>query len=706
MKSKLKSKVFILLVALICLITCLTLPACANDNKSGEGNMKETEYYLIENGVSDYKIVYPEEHGSYIDYAVDELRNFMGEATNGVFRTGSDKGLTHTAEGKYISLGDTSLLASSGIEVDKEALGSDGYKIVTKDQSVYLIGGSTHGTLFAAYEFLEKQFGYHFYAENCYDLERNVGNKKLLDFNLTKVPSIGVRYMADGPLVKNLTAQRRLRSTPVDELLILSSGSGWHTAGFFVSPSKYIDKYPQYFSYNLPEGESENTYYYNALKNGGQEAAYKQLQLCYSGRPNADGEKAGDADQEPLIAALTSEMTMAIDNQIADDKNDSDLFVCLTPADNFDWCECDYCKEIEQAYGGSKAASYIVVANEVANRLQAHMDEHYNGRKITVFIFAYQQTEQPPVRKNADGSYEAILDGPYGEKIKLNDNVALLYAPIAADYSKTFNDPVNEVEGERMEQWKLLADKIAMWTYDKTFYNDYFVPNNPYNSMDENMRYYVENGAIFLQAQGQTYNDQLTDWGNLKVYLSAQLSWDCTQDIEELIDKFFKGYFQDAAPAMREWFDDFRQWHTSQSEKFWGETWYDSQGRPFTFNYRGTSGGTKTINKAFYPYDKLKQWKESLGKAYEAIEKYKTSDLSLYNKLEKRITRESVSLNYLITSIHRSEFDNITEYRDLLLKVYQDADKTGIVFWREVSAGSGRPESYFTVKGKLQELQG
>ena len=105
-------------------------------------------------------------------------------------------------------------------------------------------------------------------------------------------------------------------------------------------------------------------------------------------------------------------------------------------------------------------------------------------------------------------------------------------------------------------------------------------------------------------------------------------------------------------------------------------------------------------------YDKLMQWKESLGKAYEAIEKYKTSDLSLYNKLEKRITRESVSLNYLITSIHRSEFDNITEYRDLLLKVYQDADKTGIVFWREVSAGSGRPESYFTVKGKLQELQG
>ena len=334
------------------------------------------------------------------------------------------------------------------------------------------------------------------------------------------------------------------------------------------------------------------------------------------------------------------------------------------------------------------------------------MDERYNGRKITVFIFAYQQTEKPPVRENADGSYEAILDGPYGDKIKLNDNVALLYAPIAADYSRSFNDPVNEVEGTRMKQWKLLAPQIAMWTYDKTFYNDYFVPINPYNSMDENMRYYTENGAVFLQAQGQTYNDQLTDWGNLKVYLSSQLSWDCTQDIEALIEKFFKGYFQDAAPAMREWFDDFRQWHTSQSEKFWGETWYDAQGKPFTFNYRGTSGGTKTITKAFYPYDKLMQWKESLNKAYQAIEKYKTSDLKLYNELEKRITRESVSLNYLITSIHKNEFENITEYRELLLKVYKDADKTGIVWWRETSAGSGLPDSYYTVKGKLEELQG
>lgn len=87
-----------------------------------------------------------------------------------------------------------------------------------------------------------------------------------------------------------------------------------------------------------------------------------------------------------------------------------------------------------------------------------------------------------------------------------------------------------------------------------------------------------------------------------------------------------------------------------------------------------------------------------MNKAYQAIEKYKTSDLKLYNELEKRITRESVSLNYLITSIHKNEFENITEYRELLLKVYKDADKTGIVWWRETSAGSGLPDSYYTVK--------
>lgn len=700
MKKIIKNKILVFLCLLAFLMGCVAIPGCGtkDDGKGGESHMKETQYYLIENSSTDYKVVYPEVRGSYIDTAVKELRTFLGEITPGItIKVSADTGFTHTADAKYISLGDTALLQSAGISVDKEKLGSDGYAIITKDQSVYLVGGSTHGTLFAVYEFLEKQFGYHFYAKDCYDLERDVTEKKLLDFNLTVTPSIAVRYMADGQFVssKDNESALRMRSTPQDDFIVTArdskGGAGnWHTTRHIL-PKDENPEHPEWFGF------------------GSTGAA---TQLCYAGRPAAsgtDGKKHGEADQSALVNALVVSMEKLIDAKFGNDTNDSELFFCLTPADNFDWCECEYCKEITEAYGGSNAASYIVVANKVAKNLQEYMNEKYGGRKITVFIFAYQQTEQPPVRENSDGTFEPILDGPYGKDIILGDNVALLYAPIAADYYKTFKDEVNEVEYKRMAQWKTIASHIAMWTYDKTFYTNYFVPQNPYNAMDENIRWYVENGAVFLHAQGQTSNAQMTDWGNLKTYLSAQLSWDCTQDIEELIDSFFTAYYKDAAPAMREWFDDYRTYFDARADYWWGEE-VQIGNEWVKFNFRTTHGGDKTLSASlkFYEYDRLLKWKASLEKAYTSIEKYKISDPALYKTLETRIKREGVSLNYLIGTIYgdNTNFFTAEEKIELMIDVYKDASDTGLTYWREVNPTSGLGTAYYTVAGKLKDWQG
>lgn len=700
MKKTIKNKILVFLCLLAFLMGCVAIPGCGtkDDGKGEESHMKETQYYLIENSSTEYKVVYPEVRGSYIDTAVKELRTFLGEITPGItIKVSADTGLTHSADAKYISLGDTALLQSAGISVDKEKLGSDGYAIITKDQSVYLVGGSTHGTLFAVYEFLEKQFGYHFYAKDCYDLERDVTEKKLLDFDLTVTPSIAVRYMADGQFVssKDNESALRMRSTPQDDFIVSArdskGGAGnWHTTQHIL-PKDENPEHPEWFGF------------------GSTGAA---TQLCYAGRPAAsgtDGKKHGKADQSALVDALVASMSFSIDAKFGRDTNDSELFFCLTPSDNFDWCECEYCKEITEAYGGSKSASYIVVANKVAAKLQEYMNEKYGGRKITVFIFAYQQTEQPPVREKADGTFEPILDGPYGKDIILGDNVALLYAPIAADYYKTFKDEVNEVEYKRMAQWKTIASHIAMWTYDKTFYSNYFVPQNPYNSMDENIRWYVENGAVFLHAQGQTSNTQMTDWGNLKTYLSAQLSWDCTQDIEELIDSFFTAYYKDAAPAMREWFDDYRTYFDERADYWWGEEVLIGK-EWVKFNFRTTHGGDKTLSASlkFYEYDRLLKWKASLEKAYTSIEKYKISDPALYKTLETRIKREGVSLNYLIGTIYGDDTDLFTakEKIELMIDVYKDASDTGLTLWREVNPTSGLGTAYYTVAGKLKDWQG
>lgn len=126
--------------------------------------MKESKYDLVKQGSTSYAVVYPADTipGSYVDIAADELCDLISESTGVFLSCIPDTGLTHKTDNKYISLGNTSLLASSGLDTDTSGLGGDGYKIITKDQSVFLYAKTTHGVLYAVYEFLYYQFGFEF----------------------------------------------------------------------------------------------------------------------------------------------------------------------------------------------------------------------------------------------------------------------------------------------------------------------------------------------------------------------------------------------------------------------------------------------------------------------------------------------------------------------------------------------------------------
>ena len=71
--------------------------------------------------------------------------------------------------------------------------------------------------------------------------------------------------------------------------------------------------------------------------------------------------------------------------------------------------------------------------------------------------------------------------------------------------------------------------------------------------------------------------------------------------------------------------------------------------------------------------------------------------------METRITRESVSLNYLIGTIYGDDTDLFTakEKIELMIKVFEDAADTGLIFWREVNPTSGLGAAYYTVVKRL-----
>ena len=200
------NKFFRLICAVLSIITVVAVfPGCSSDKNGGKKvnpnhnfSYEETDRYILRDGVTEYKVVAPKSDVIEMSYAKTELITIFEEATGVTLKSESDEGLVHTKEGKYISLGNTSLYKSSGIDADLSAIKEDGVRIITKDNTVYLLGGSAKGVLYAVYDFLKMNFGFETYYKDCYTLDKNVKNLKLMNYDVTDIPDIDYRGRTSG----------------------------------------------------------------------------------------------------------------------------------------------------------------------------------------------------------------------------------------------------------------------------------------------------------------------------------------------------------------------------------------------------------------------------------------------------------------------------------------------------------------------------
>ena len=132
----------------------------------------ESSSYMVENGKCDYQILLPAEMDSNLIVAEAELKYFFEEATGVKLSTLTEPaaGMAHTATGKYISIGSTKMLQSAGMDLKADVLGSEGVRIVTKDNAVYVTGATSTATLNAVYTFLNIMFDYEQFAYDCFTL--------------------------------------------------------------------------------------------------------------------------------------------------------------------------------------------------------------------------------------------------------------------------------------------------------------------------------------------------------------------------------------------------------------------------------------------------------------------------------------------------------------------------------------------------------
>lgn len=582
---------------------------------------EETNDYIVKDGKTDYKILLPE-LTSFTTFARDELIRFFNEATGVTLETVSDSTISHSANAKYISLGDTNAFKTSGLTVDKTALGRDGVRILTKDKTVYILGGTDNGVLYGVYDFLKINFGFEVYYKDCYDLDVGVKNVKLRNYNVTDIADVAWRARVG---IMNCESQDmddymfgyRMRSTDeLDNIIFAihktdspsSASDKLHNSLYYLPKETYQADYPEFFSTN---GE----------------------QLCYTAR--------GDQEKYEKMVELCAQKVEQSLTWYTKDKNPLRNTVHIGMMDNWQSCDCSACEAYAAAHNNAESAAVYKFVQDMARKVVDWMNEEgneaYKRDDLQFTFFAYQWTLKPPFEVK-DGEVIIADDLVPDSDLKIKPFNCFS----SFDFGVRMDDPSNAEQIEYATQWAQYVSDGWSWTYG-CFYNDYFCFYDPYTFYEDYYKWLYEQKYQFAFAQFHS-RQRGADSGffTLANYVGCKLLWDSSLDTAELIDNYFNAMYADAADAMKEVFYECRLWFAETHEQEgWG--WSANQLQPTTQKKLISLG---FVNTLFNKFDK----------AYAAIDKYK-KDEATYSKLKSHIDIEWLFPAKCAIGLYSSEYD-------------------------------------------------
>ena len=601
---------FMLLASSVCAVAgCKKEQNSDENNKSApiigthEFKVSETNDKLLENGATEYQILLPSSATLNEELAATELTYFFKEATGISLHTLKESASIKAESGKYISIGKTSLLQQHADKVDATILGKDGVRIFTIGDDVFLCGASDNGTLYSVYEFLHQTVGFEFLSNDTYLLDENVKTISLMDYDITDVPDVVRRASSSGYVDSNASMLRRLRLSCASNSIYSTgniSGGTHNTLEFFADETD-----PDYFGAN-------------------------GAQICYAAHGNPE-------KLEKMIKIVGDQM---IDALI---KNPDTCELGFTQEDNFSWCSCDVCSASSAKYG-TDAAIVIKFMNKLKLYIDAWMETTEGAphkRDITLLFFAYNSTTiAPVVWDETSKSYK-----PMDDEVRCVNGVGVFYAPIQADFTKSFYDEDNKTYYENMIAWTALTDRMWLWHYGTNF-KAYMYPYNTIHSLQDIISFSVQCGAklVFVQCQ---HNDigMPTGWQVLQQYLTAKWMWNVNYELNDLLDSFFEGYFGDAADTMRTYFNECDQ-HTFNLIQAGNEAGYSGLGSIYK----------KIDNEKCFPKQLMKKWYAYCNQALTEIEDLQESNVILYNNIKSHILAERLFPLYALCTLYTNAF--------------------------------------------------
>ncbi len=587
-------KIILFVLALIMLVSSVVCGSgCGNrpDDDSKTNQYVETNHYIVKDGTTDYKIVIPASAGYYEQLAADELQILLKEALDVELDVVYDRGLEYTPLVKYISIGENDLANQAGVKSDYNTLGNSGYIIKTVGKTVFLIGGSSNGSLYAVYNFLKLLLNYECYAIDEYTIDKS-DSLKLYDFDYSERPDTDYREVQQA---KMLWHSGDLYNRFYMNKVYILPAYGAHSSFLYFPPEIYMSEHPEWYT-----GPGKMT-----------------DQMCFS--------------QPELVDLLTEKfIENLIDNPEKDCNGANSLMFGIE--DNTNWCKCAVCNATKAKYGAN-SATMILFINKVAKKVQAWVDENQPGRDVKITVMAYYCTIEPPVNVNLSTGEVTWAD----DDIVCEDNVAVSIAPMESSFAYPLNDVEhNQQAYVQLKGWSSICKNINVWSYSAN-YTHGFVGMNNFNSLQETYRFLVKECNVrFIQDEQIVYAIGSPNFSDFRTYIQSKWLWNVEEDFETMKINFFNNYYKEAAPEMLQYFNEM-QMHFQMLEEE-----YHVNGAIYEDVYK-----TK-----YWSMGLLKNWLELLNKALEKFEPIKESDPVLYEQMSERIGLETLTARYLLIDLY------------------------------------------------------
>lgn len=447
----------------------------------------ESKLVLAENGKTQYRIVISETASQAEKKAADTLADYFFRISAVRFQIVTD---ASASTEKEIVIGVTE--RDSEADIDRSGYGDEGVRIFTLNGKLFLTGGAKRGGIYSVYTFLEDYLGCRWFTNTLTVVPESSEISVPADIDYTYVPCFNLRqtYWSFSTAYTDYCVAHKLHGV----MAYMSEEYGGcaeehcvnsvHTLQWVITRDMFTE-HPEYFGCDEKGNRSINR------------------QPCLS-----------NDDVLQLVINYAKSLASQYNVIFSISQNDGQSF-----------CQCEKCREFNEAHGGTDSASMINFVNKVA---EAVRKEYPEARFETL---AYQDSLVPPTG------------------LEISDGVVIRLCPVNGCVLHDFDDPKcskNKAFSEALNGWAQLTDTVYMWNYSTNFqYYHALFPN--ITTLQARYRYFRDNNVKGVFDNGCGENMVPAEFHELRTYLVLKLLWDPDTDVERHIKEFCDAYYGEAA---------------------------------------------------------------------------------------------------------------------------------------------------------------